>query len=132
MPYKPVDTDIKVLVGPLIDDTNFKTREEAIAWNGSGVEFDVVIEKADGTVTTTAITLSAAGTHTWTHTDQGYYTITIPAAGGANYSNNAEGVLTVIGYFTGVLPFRSVAYDIVNKKTYNSLVKGIETFGAGA
>ena len=31
MAYKPVDTAIKIIVGPLIDDTDFKSREESVA-----------------------------------------------------------------------------------------------------
>jgi len=124
MPMKPVDTAIKVILGPCIDDTDFKTREEALTYDQAGMEIDVILEKADGTITTTAVTPTTGGDYDWTHTDQGYYELELPASGGASYNNDEEGILTVVGYCTGVLPFRSVAYDIVPTKVYNSIVDG--------
>lgn len=124
MPYKPVDIAIKIILGPCIDDTDFKTREEALTYDQAGMEIDVILEKADGTISTTAVTPTTGGDYDWAHTDQGYYELEIPASGGASYNNDTEGVLHVVGYCTGVLPFRSVAYDIVPIKVYNSLVAG--------
>uniref|UniRef100_A0A6M3KA82 Uncharacterized protein n=1 Tax=viral metagenome TaxID=1070528 RepID=A0A6M3KA82_9ZZZZ len=123
-PMKPVDTAIKVIVGPLIDDTDFKAREESVVFNAAGMEIDVIMEKTDGTVTTTAVVPTAAGAYDWAHTDQGYYELELPASAGANYNNTEEGILTVVGYCTGVLPFRSVSYDIVPVTIYNSLITG--------
>ena len=124
MPLKPVDAPIKVILGPLIDDTDFKTREEAVAYNAAGMEIDVIMEKADGTVTTTVVTPTTSGNYDWAHTNQGYYELELPPTGGAHYNNREEGVLTAVGYVTGVLPFRSVAYDIVPAPVYASLVAG--------
>ena len=121
MPYKPVDTAIKVIIGPLIDDTDFASREEAIAWNAAGMEIDVIVERADGTIVTTAITLTTGGDYDWAHTNQGYYEIELPASGGASFNNTEEGILRVIGYCTGVLPFSSVSYDIVPTNVYTGL-----------
>ena len=123
-PMKPVDTAIKVIVGPLIDDTDFKAREESVVFNAAGMEIDVIMEKTDGTVTTTAVVPTVAGAYDWAHTDQGYYELELPASAGANYNNTEEGILTVVGYCTGVLPFRSVSYDIVPVTIYNSLITG--------
>jgi hypothetical protein len=123
MSFKPVDTNIKIIVGPLIDDTDFKTREEAVAYNATGMEIDVILEKTDGTITTTAVTPTSGGLHDWAHTDQGYYELEIPGGSG-DYNNTEEGMLTVVGYCDGVLPFRSVAYDIVPAAVYNAIVKG--------
>jgi len=123
MPYKPVDQAIKVVLGPCIDDTTFKDREESLTYDQAGMEIDVILEKHDGTVTTTAVTPTSGGVHDWTHTDQGYYELEIPASGG-DYDNDTEGILTVVGYCTGVLPFRSQSYDIVPEKVYNSLIEG--------
>jgi len=130
MPYKPVDAAIKVILGPLIDDTDFKTREEAVAFNAAGMEIHVILEKADGTVTTTAVVPTEAGDppsdYDWAHTEQGYYELELPAGGGAGFNNSEEGILHVAGYCTGVLPFRSPAYDVVPQQVYNSLVKDTE------
>ena len=126
MPLKPVDTAIKIIMGPLIDDTDFKTREEAIAYNAAGMEIDIIVEKTDGTITTTAVTPTTGGDYDWTHTDQGYYELELPATGGVSFNNTEEGVLHAVGYVTGVLPFRSPSYDIVPTKIYDSLVKGTD------
>ena len=123
MPLKPVDNAIKVILGPCIDDTDFKTREEGLAHNQAGMEIDVILEKTDGTVTTTAVTPTAGGVHDWAHTDQGYYELEIPDAGG-DYNNDTLGILRVVGYCTGVLPFSSVAYEIVPETVYASLAEG--------
>ena len=126
MPFKPVDTAIKVLVGPAIDDADFKSREEAIAYDAAGMEVDVIVEKADGTVTTTAVTPTTGGDYDWAHTDQGYYELELPASGGASFNNTEEGILHVVACATGVLPFRSPGYDVVPAAVYNSLVKGTD------
>jgi len=123
MPYKPVDTAIKVILGPIIDDSDFKSREEGVTYDQAGLEIDVILEKADGTVSVTAVTpTDSGGDYDWAHTDQGYYEMELPASLGASYNNDTEGILRVVGYATGVLPFSSVAYDIVPVKVYNSLV----------
>ncbi len=127
MPLKPVDENILVLVGPLIDDTNFKSREEAIAYNAGGMEIDVILEKHDGTVTTTAVTLTTGGgDYDWTHTDQGYYTIALPASEGASFNNDTEGTLTIVGYCTGVLPFRSASQTVVPANVWAALIEGTD------
>ncbi len=112
MPSKPVNAAIKVVLGPLIDDTDFRVREEAVAFNAAGMEIDAIMELADGTVTHTAITPTAGGVHDWVHLDQGYYELAIPATGG-DFSNASLGNLHLVGFVTGVLPFRSVVYDVV-------------------
>ncbi len=124
MPFKPVDTNIKVILGPCIDDTDFKSREEGLTYNQAGLEIDVILEKADGTISTTAVVPTTAGNYDWAHTNQGYYELELIATGGVSYNNDTEGILRVVGYCTGVLPFSSVAYNIVPIKVYNSLVAG--------
>jgi len=124
MPFKPVDQAIKVILGPCIDDTDFKSREESLTYDQAGMEIDIILEKHDGTVTVTAVTPTTGGDYDWAHTDQGYYELEIPASGGASYNNDTEGILHVVGYCTGVLPFRSPSYDVVPEKVYNSLVEG--------
>ena len=125
MAYKPVDTAIKVVVGPLVDDSDYKTRETAIAYNADGMTIHVLMEKTDGTITVTAVTPTSGGLHDWAHKAQGYYELEIPASGG-DYANTEEGILRVIGYCTGVLPFSSPAYDVVPTGVYDSLIKGTD------
>ena len=132
MPFKPVDTALKIIVGPAIDDGDFKSREETIAFNQAGMEVDVILEKYDGTIVTTAVTPTAAGDYDWAHTDQGYYSLELPAIGGASFNNTEEGIITVVVYCTGVLPFRSVSYDIIESQAYDALVKGTDALQVDA
>lgn len=121
MPLKPVDAAITVIVGPLVDDADFKTLETAIAHDAPGMDLDLIVEKADGTTVTTDITPTSGGANDWTHKAGGYYELEITAA-----QNAEEGVLRVVGVSTGVLPFASAAYDVVPALVYDSLVKGTD------
>jgi len=127
MPLKPVDTAILVVVGPCIDDTDFKSLETAIAYNASGMSLDWIQEKTDGTTVKTDLTLTTSGDNDWTHIGNGYYSVEITAA-----QNNEEGVGWVAGMCTGVLPFESPHYDIVPTQIYNSLVKGSDLLDVNA
>ena len=121
MTYKPVDTAIVMVVGPCIDDTDFKTLEEAIAYNAAGMDVSLIVEKTDGTTAVTAITLTTAGTSDWTHKDGGYYEIEVTAA-----QNAEEGIAYVRGVCTGVLPFESIHYNVVKANVYDSWIKGTD------
>ena len=121
MAYKPVDTAIIMVVGPCIDDTDFKSLEESIAYNAAGMDVSLIIEKTDGTSTATAITLTTGGTSDWTHKDGGYYEIEITAA-----QNAEEGIAYLRGVCTGVLPFESPRYNIVKANIYDSWIKGTD------
>ncbi|MGP8322386.1 MAG: hypothetical protein ACT6FG_00090 [Methanosarcinaceae archaeon] len=121
MADKPVDTAIVMVVGPCIDDTDFKTLEESIAYNAAGMDISMIVEKTDGTTAVTAITLTTGGTSDWTHKDGGYYEIEITAA-----QNSEEGIAFLRGICTGVLPFESPRYSIVVDNVYDSLCKGTD------
>ena len=121
MTSKPVDTAIVMIVGPCIDDTDFKSLEEAIAYNAAGMDISLIVEKTDGTTAVTAITLTTGGTSDWTHKDGGYYEVEITAA-----QNAEEGIAFLRGLCTGVLPFESAHYDIVKANIYDSLIKGTD------
>ena len=125
MTYKPVDTAITMVVGPCIDDTDFKSLEEAIAYNAAGMDVSLIVEKTDGTTAVTAITLTTAGTSDWTHKDGGYYEIEVTAA-----QNVEEGVGYIRGVATGILPFESAHYNIVKANVYDSLIKGTDVLQA--
>ena len=121
MTYKPVDTAIVMVVGPCIDDTDFKTLEEAIAYDAAGMDVSLIVEKTDGTTAVTAITLTTGGTSDWTHKDGGYYEIEVTAA-----QNAEEGIAYVRGVCTGVLPFESIHYNVVKANVYDSWIKGTD------
>ena len=120
MPLKPVDTAIVVSVGPLVDDTDFKTLETAIAYNAAGMSVDLFQETAAG-VTKTDITPTTGGANDWTHEGNGVYELEITAA-----QNDAEGALWVVGVCDGVLPFESPRYTVVPAGVHNALVAGTD------
>jgi len=125
MAMKPVDRNIKVVFGPAIDDADFKTREEVIPFDAAGMEIDVIVEAADGTVTHTAVVpTDTGGDYDWTAADQGYYELELPASSGLSFNNDTLGILTVVVYVTGVMPLRSVAYDVVPGNVYEAMVEG--------
>lgn len=107
--WMDVDTalaEVPVNLMPLIDDTDFKTRETAIAYNASGMDLVWNFVTTGGAYTQTAVTPTTAGTYDWTHQGDGMYSIEIPASGGASINNDTEGFGWFSGVVTGVLPFR--------------------------
>lgn len=99
-------TECPVNLMPLIDDTDFKTRETAIAYNAAGMDLVWNFVTSAGALTQTAVTPTTAGNYDWTHQGDGIYTIEIPASGGASINNDTEGYGWFSGLVTGVLPFR--------------------------
>lgn len=108
--YFDVDTAIAeapVNLMPLLDDTDFKTIEAAVAYNAAGMALNWHFVTSAGAYTVTAVTPTTAGNYDWT--DQGtagVYTIEIPASGGASINNDTEGYGWFTGVATGVLPWR--------------------------
>ena len=126
MAMKPVNSNIKVVLGPAIDDTDFKTPVESLVFNSAGMELDVILEKTDGTVVHTDVVPTAAGDYDWAPADQGYYELELPRSNGVSFNNDMAGNLTVVANADGVMPFRSVAYDVVPRSVYEALVEGTE------
>jgi hypothetical protein len=98
--------EVPVNTMPLIDDTDFKTRETSIAYNASGMDLVWNFSTTAGAFTQTAVTPTTGGDYDWTHQGDGIYTIEIPASGGASINNDTEGFGWFSGVVTGVLPFR--------------------------
>lgn len=99
-------SEVPVNLVPLIDNTDFKTREEAVAYNATGLELIWHFTKTDGTTTATVVTPTSGGDYDWAHQDGGLYTIEMPASGGASINNDTEGFGWFTGVATGVLPWR--------------------------
>lgn len=97
---------VPVNLMPLIDDTDFKTVEDAVVYNAAGMDLRWNFITCDGTYTSTAVTPTTAGTYDWTHKGDGMYSLEIPASGGASINNDTEGFGWFSGRITGVLPFR--------------------------
>lgn len=108
--YFDVDTAITecpVNLLPLLDATDFKTIEDAVAYNAAGMALYWHFCTSAGAYSVTAVTPTTAGNYDWT--DQGaagIYTIEIPASGGASINNDTEGYGWFTGMATGVLPWR--------------------------
>lgn len=108
--WMDVDTalsEVPVNVMPLLDATDFKTIEDAVAYNAAGMALYWHFVTTAGAYSVTAVTPTAAGNYDWT--DQGaagIYTIEIPASGGASINNDTEGFGWFTGVATGVLPWR--------------------------
>lgn len=108
--YFDVDTAITecpVNLLPLLDATDFKTIEDAVAYNAAGMALYWHFCTSAGAYTVTAVTPTTAGVYDWI--DQGtsgIYTIEIPASGGGSINNDTEGYGWFTGMATGVLPWR--------------------------
>ncbi len=110
MPDIWMDVDVAVTVPvnvmSLIDDTDFKTREVAIAYNAAGMDLVWNFVTAAGVQTQTAVTPTTGGDYDWTHVGDGMYKIEITASGGASVDNDTAGYGWFSGLVTGVLPWR--------------------------
>jgi hypothetical protein len=98
--------EVPVNIMPLIDDTDFKAREEAVAYNAAGMELIWHFTTCDGATSATVVTPTTGGAYDWAHPDGGMYTIESPASGGASINNDTEGFGWFTGKATGVLPWR--------------------------
>lgn len=121
-----VDAAVEVPVNlmPLLDDTDFKTRETAIAYNAAGMDLVWNFVTTAGAITQTAVTPTTGGTYDWTHVGDGIYKIEIPASGGASINNDTEGFGWFSGVVTGVLPWRGPTIQFSPANVVNSLVNG--------
>lgn len=122
-----VDTAVELFVNkhPLTDDTDFKTRETAVAYNATGMDLVWNFVTAAGVVTQTAVTPTTGGDYDWTHVGDGIYKIEMPASGGASINNDAEGVGWFTGVATGILPWTGPEYEF---KPAN-VIGGVHTGG---
>jgi hypothetical protein len=98
-------TAVPVNKHPLIDDTDFKTIESAVAYNAAGMALKWNFVTTAGAFTQTAVTPTTGGTYDWTNKGGGMYSIEIPASGGASINNDTEGFGWFSGVCTGVLPW---------------------------
>jgi hypothetical protein len=107
--WMDVDTalgEVPVNIMPLLDDTDFKSRETTVAFDAAGMDLVWNFVTTAGAFTQTAVTPTSSGTYDWTHQGDGMYTIEIPASGGASINNDTEGFGWFTGVATGVLPWR--------------------------
>lgn len=98
--------EVPVNTVPLTDDGDFKTIEDAVAYNATGLELIWHFVTTGGAYSATVVTPTEDGDYDWAHQDGGMYTIEIPASGGASINNDTEGFGWFTGKATGVLPWR--------------------------
>ena len=118
-------TEVPVNILPLIDDTDFKTIEDAVAYNAAGMALYWHFVTTAGAYTLTAVTPTTAGNYDWT--DQGaagIYTIEIPASGGASINNDTEGFGWFTGVATGILPWRGPTIGFRAAALNNAMIDG--------
>lgn len=121
-------SEVPVNLVPLTDATDFKTIEDAVAYNAAGMALYWHFVTTAGAYTVTAVTPTTGGTYDWT--DQGaagIYTIEIPASGGASINNDTEGFGWFTGSATGVLPWRGPVIGFRAAALNNALIDGGDT-----
>ena len=129
MPDMWMDVDVAVQVPanllPLIDPTDFKTIEDAIAYNEAGMALVWNFVTTAGVQTATAFTPTTAGVHDWLEegTDKGMYSVEIPASAGT-VNNDTEGFGWISGETTNCLPFRGPTIGFRAAALNNALIDG--------
>ncbi len=110
---------------PLIDDTDFKTIEDAVVFNQAGLALFWNFTTTAGVTTVTAVTPTSAGDYDWTDfTTSGMYGIEIPASGGASANNDTEGFGHFTGVATGILPWTGPVIGFRAAALNNALIDG--------
>jgi hypothetical protein len=128
--WMDVDTalaEVPVNLMPLVDDTDFKSIEGAVAYNASGLALRWHFVKTDGSYTVTSVTPTTGGAYDWTDQgDSGIYTIEIPATdpGSGTIWNDTEGFGWFTGVATGILPWRGPVIGFRRKALNDLLVNG--------
>jgi hypothetical protein len=97
---------VPVNIAALIDDTDFKTREESVTFDQAGLGLVWNFLTTAGAYTQTAVTpTESAGVYDWTNVGNGMYAIEMPASGGGTINNDTEGWGWFTGFATGILPW---------------------------
>lgn len=118
---------VPVNIAPLIDDTDFKTQETAVAYNASGLALKWNFVTTAGVVSQTAVTpTDTGGDYDWTHSGGGMYKIEIPASAGASINNNAAGYGWFSGVATGVLSWVGPVITFAPDHVVDGLVAGTD------
>ncbi len=118
--------EVPVNIAALTDDTDYKTREDAVAYNAAGMDLVWNFVTTAGVFSQTAVTPTSAGTYDWAHQGKAMYTIEIPASGGASINNDTEGFGWFTGVATGVLPWRGPVIGFRPKLINDGLINGNE------
>ncbi len=115
---------IPVNIAQLINDADFKTIDETIAFNESGMDLNWNFIATDGTITQTNVTPTSAGDYDWTHVGNGMYKIEMTASGGASANNDTEGFGWFSGVCDAVLPWVGPVIGFRAAALNNALIDG--------
>lgn len=115
-------SEVPVNIMPLIDDTDFKSPEEGVAYNQAGLDLIWNFVTTAGVYTQTGVTPTTGGDYDWVHQGFGMYTIEIIDTGGASINNDTEGFGWFTGWCTGVLPWRGPTIGLRAAGLNNKLV----------
>lgn len=119
---------VPVNIFPLIDDTDFKTRETGVLYNQAGMDLVWNFITRAGDFVQTAVTPTTGGAYDWVNRGDAMYSIEIPATGGASINNNVEGYGWFTGICGGVLAWRGpVIYFGVFNNEYQDGAVWIDT-----
>jgi hypothetical protein len=129
MPDLYMDVDVALSEVPvnkvaLIDDTDFKTREESVTYDQAGMDLVWNFVTTAGAMTQTAVTPTTSGVYDWTNQGNGMYSIEIPASGGGSINNDTEGFGWFTGFATGILPWTGPTIGFRAAATNNALIDG--------
>ena len=115
-------SEVPINLLPLIDDTDFKTREESVVFDQAGLDLVWNFTTTAGAMTQTAVVpTDTGGAHDWVSQGNGLYTIEIPASSGT-INNDTEGFGWFTGFATGVLPWRGPVIGFRAAGTNNVLI----------
>jgi hypothetical protein len=118
-------SEVPINAMPLVDDGDFKSREESVVFNQAGLDLVWNFVTAAGAFTQTAVTpTDTAGNYDWVNQGNGMYSIEIPASGGASINNDTEGFGWFTGFATGILPWAGPIIGFRSALLNNSLVTG--------
>lgn len=118
-------SEVPINVIALTDDGDFKTREESVTFEQAGLDLLWNFVTTAGAFSQTAVTpTDTGGDYDWVNQGNGYYTIEIPASGGASINNDAEGFGFFSGVATGVLPWRGPTIGFRAAALNNALIDG--------
>jgi hypothetical protein len=133
--WQNIDTDITVPVNlmSLIDDTDFKTIESAVAYNAAGMALFWNFQTTAGIRTKIAvIPTTGGGDYDWTNLSDGMYKIKMPASEGASINNDTEGFGWFTGICDGVLAWRGPVMGFRAVALNNSLINSGESLATQA
>jgi len=122
--------EVPVNILPLIDDSDFKSRETGIVYDQAGMDLVWNFVTTAGAFTQTAVTPTTGGVHDWAHQGDGMYTIEIPDSGGT-IDNDTEGFGWFTGFCTGILPWRGPVIGFRAAGLNNKLIDASYTVTRG-